>query len=91
MQKALEQTAEKAVGLQPLVAHLSDAVKEAHKHSHSTQTQSEQTCCVLSGLHIPPAMRCGLSYPQEAISDLSAFACVASTNTFQYCLCMQSS
>ena len=51
MQKALEQTAEKAVGLQPLVAHLSDALKEAHKHSHSTQTQSEQTCYAVWPTH----------------------------------------
>ena len=39
LQKAMEQTAEMSLGLQPLVAQLSTALNRAQLESHGNQTQ----------------------------------------------------
>ncbi len=46
VQRAMEQTAERNVGLQPLVAQLSEAVNEAHMLHQSRQTLGKEYVCL---------------------------------------------
>ncbi len=46
MQRAMEQTAERSVGLQPLVAQLSEAINESHMLPQSRQTLGEVFVCL---------------------------------------------